>query len=131
MTLLIINPADNSVAAEYPSGVERQPPCQPASWVRLTVCAATRLNMLQHLLPDGRLQDPRVNGLLTWDDIRLVRNALVAECTWTQAATNPPARIAAWAAYIKELLDITKSGTPATVAWPTPPAPDWAPQPAA
>lgn len=71
----------------------------------------------------GKIADPLV--IVTYptsDDIRVQRNALLAESDWTQVA-DAPVNKTAWAAYRQELRDITEqAGFPTEVIWPTKPS---------
>lgn len=52
---------------------------------------------------------------------RTLRNALLAECDWTQV-DDAPVDKAVWAAYRQELRDITaQSGFPLNINWPIKP----------
>ena len=54
-------------------------------------------------------------------EVRIERNAFLAQSDWTQVA-DAPVDQAAWAAYRQQLRDITKqSGFPNNVIWPTKP----------
>lgn len=55
-----------------------------------------------------------------WDFIRVRRNALLAECDWTQLPDAPVDK-AAWATYRQELRDITTQNDPFNIIWPTKP----------
>ena len=58
---------------------------------------------------------------LTWDAIRVERNALLSASDWTQLADAPVDK-AAWASYRETLRDITETfATPDAVVWPTKP----------
>lgn len=68
---------------------------------------------------DVKTRDKKI--VVTWDDIRSLRNKLLQQCDYTQMLDWPGDR-AAWAAYRQELRDITEDfKTPDDVIWPTPP----------
>ena len=70
---------------------------------------------------DGSAFAPPEPPPLTWDDIRRLRDALLAASDWTQVA-DAPVDAAAWAAYRQTLRDIPQDfATPDEVVWPTPP----------
>lgn len=59
--------------------------------------------------------------VITWDDVRSKRNALLSASDWTQLADAPVDR-AAWATYREVLRDITETfATPDAVVWPARP----------
>lgn len=65
-----------------------------------------------YLLEDGALIYP------AWDIVRAQRNALLADCDWTQLP-DAPVNAAEWAAYRQDLRDITEQADPLNIAWPT------------
>lgn len=59
---------------------------------------------------------------ITWDSIRLERNALISNCDWTQLPDSPltDAQKNDWAIYRQSLRDITdKYLEPSLVIWPS------------
>lgn len=56
----------------------------------------------------------------SWDDIRSIRNKLLAACDWTQLP-DAPVDAAVWAVYRQELRDITKQPDPSNITWPVEP----------
>ena len=77
---------------------------------------------------DTTTQDTYVDGAvvkyteppLTWNDIRLKRNALLAASDYTQVA-DAPGDTAAWATYRQALRDVPTATSPDDVVWPTEP----------
>lgn len=60
--------------------------------------------------------------VVTWDEIRAHRNALLAASDWTQLPDVPLANKEAWAQYRQALRDIPQQfSDPANVVWPVPP----------
>lgn len=59
---------------------------------------------------------------IAFDDLRIERNRLLAECDWTQTADAPVDKYA-WAEYRQQLRDLPANTTdPFEPVWPTPPA---------
>lgn len=54
---------------------------------------------------------------LQWAAIRAERNALLAQCDWTQLP-DAPVDAAAWVVYRQALRDITTQADPFNVIWP-------------
>ena len=88
-----------------------------------------RILMIQ--LNQGNKEIAVVNGelqvidsapvLITWNDIRAVRDALLTKSDFTQVPDYPNNR-AGWATYRQELRDITKTfSDPNSVVWPVAP----------
>ncbi len=55
-----------------------------------------------------------------WANVRVERNAKLADCDWTQLP-DAPVDGAAWAAYRQELRDITNQPDPFNITWPQEP----------
>jgi hypothetical protein len=84
------------------------------------------------ILMDGQWVQPHIvvplspeeiaaNEAVVAHNVRAVRNSLLMECDWTQAADSPVDK-AAWAAYRQVLRDIpAQEGFPKTVNWPSKP----------
>lgn len=64
--------------------------------------------------------DPRT-AQTEWQVVRLKRDALLRGCDFTQLADSPKNK-QAWAAYRKELRDITLQADPFNVVWPVEPS---------
>ena len=61
-------------------------------------------------------------SVVTWDEVRTRRNALLAASDWTQLPDVPLVNKEAWAQYRQALRDIPqKFHDPANVIWPVPP----------
>lgn len=75
-------------------------------------------------LYDGEEFSPAPPAAKDWDEIRIHRNALLAECDYTQIPDSPlsPSEKAEWAAYRAELREITEGPDPNNVEWPEKPA---------
>lgn len=59
---------------------------------------------------------------LTWNDIRITRDALLSRSDWTQLSDSPHYQDDAWVSYRQSLRDITDTfGSPDDVVWPSSP----------
>ena len=56
-----------------------------------------------------------------WEEIRLIRNQLLAECDWTQLGDVSQTIKDLWAVYRQELRDITNQQNPFNIEWPVKP----------
>lgn len=73
-----------------------------------------------YLDDSGKLALRAKTIVVTWDDVRARRNKLLLQTDYTQLADWPGDK-AAWATYRQALRDITESGEPSDVVWPTAP----------
>lgn len=56
-----------------------------------------------------------------WDEIREIRNELLAECDWTQLSDIPTETKQNWTTYRQNLRDITNQTDPYNIVWPAKP----------
>jgi hypothetical protein len=56
-----------------------------------------------------------------WEEIRLIRNQLLAECDWTQLSDVSQIIKDLWTVYRQELRDITNQQNPFNIEWPIKP----------
>jgi hypothetical protein len=56
-----------------------------------------------------------------WAQIRVIRNALLKECDWTQGRDVPASIYQPWAVYRDALRNLTTAATPEDVVFPTAP----------
>jgi hypothetical protein len=56
-----------------------------------------------------------------WEEIRLIRNQLLADCDWTQLSDVSQIIKDLWTVYRQELRDITNQQNPFNIEWPIKP----------
>ena len=56
-----------------------------------------------------------------WEDIRILRSELLAECDWTQLSDIPTEIKELWQTYRQSLRDITSQTNPFSINWPVKP----------